>query len=233
MRYAVYFTPPPQAPLAEAAARWLGRDAFSGAELPPGDVPGIAPENWRVATMEPRRYGFHATLKAPFRLAEGRQEEQLIAALESFAAERRPFAGPRLAIEAIDGFLALVPAEGSPDLENLAAEAVKTFEPFRAALTEAEIARRRPERLSPPERENLTRWGYPHVFDQFRFHMTLTGSLDAGDLPRFRQALGPRFAPLLDLPLAVDAVALFAEPGPGAPFTVRALARFERSASAA
>lgn len=232
MRYAVYFTPPPDAPLTRAAARWLGRDAFTGHDLPITPSPGVTAAEIAAATTEPRRYGFHATLKAPFRLAPDRAEAALVEALETFCAARGPFAGPRLALAALDGFLALTPAEPSAALDRLAGEVVEAFEPFRAPLTEAEIARRRPERLSPSERANLERWGYPHVFGEFRFHMTLTDRLTEADRPRFLDALGARFAPLLDLPLALDGIALFREPLPGAPFTVRALARFEGRSAA-
>lgn len=228
MRYAVYFTPPPDAPLTQAAARWLGRDAFS--EQRPAPLPGLwpSPDEIVAATAEPRRYGFHATLKAPFRLAPGRTEDGLAAALEAFCAARHPFTGPRLKLETLDGFIALVPAAPSAALARLEAEVVAAFEPFRAALTEAEVARRRPETLSPAQRQNLLRWGYPYVNDEFRFHMTLTGRLSQADAPRFLEALATRFGPLLDPPLEVGALALFAEPRPGAPFAVRAFARFGR-----
>src|SRR3546814_7565812 len=46
--------------------------------------------------------------------------------------------------------------------------------------TPEEIARRQPHALTPEQREMLTRWGYPYVFDTYTFHITLTGKL-AGD----------------------------------------------------
>src|SRR5262249_30663264 len=33
--------------------------------------------------------------------------------------------------------------------------------------------------LSERQIENLDRWGYPYVFEDFRFHLTLTGPIDA------------------------------------------------------
>jgi putative phosphonate metabolism protein len=231
MRYAIYFTPPPQAPLTEAAVRWLGRDAFSDGETTPAASSGLTAEEILAATAEPRRYGFHATLKAPFRLAKGLSEAQLVAALEGFCAARAPFAGPRLALKEPGGFVALMPAEPSPDLDRLAADVVEAFDPFRAPLTDAEVARRRPERLTLAQRANLERWGYPYVFGEFRFHMTLTNALPDEERPRFIGALRVRFAPLLDAPLPVEGLALFREPEPGVPFAVRSLARFGSAAA--
>ncbi|WP_035973715.1 DUF1045 domain-containing protein [Bradyrhizobium sp. WSM471] len=41
----------------------------------------------------------------------------------------------------------------------------------------------------------LVRWGYPYVFDRFRFHMTLTDRVPADSQPEVRQALDAVFAP--------------------------------------
>ena len=41
---------------------------------------------------------------------------------------------------------------------------------------------------------NLDRWGYPYVFDDFRFHMTLTGPLTADDRGRALAWLKAEFA---------------------------------------
>ena len=71
-RYALYYAPPPGTALAAFGARWLGRDP-DGAEAPASpELARVTPGEWRRAVALPRRYGFHATLKAPFSLAEGR-----------------------------------------------------------------------------------------------------------------------------------------------------------------
>ena len=85
MRYAIHFTPSPNDPLTQAAAAWLGRDAYSGhAVEPPGTI-DLGMQEISYHTALPRRYGFHGTIKAPFRLAEGHSEAALLRDLMYFS----------------------------------------------------------------------------------------------------------------------------------------------------
>lgn len=222
MRYAIYFTPDRNHRLTEAAARWLGRDAFGGEAGADAGEPGLSRAEIDARTVSARRYGFHATLKAPFVLAEGMTGEKLDRALAAHAAALEPVALD-LVLGQIDGFFALVPAARNPALHALADGVVRAFEPFRAPLAPADIVRRNPEALSSAGRQNLERWGYPYVFDEFRFHMTLTDRVFSEDARRVKAALDRRFAPILSEPIHLDALALFVEPEPGAPFMVLAL----------
>ena len=156
-------------------AALLGYDAFTGEDLPfPEGVLQAAPD-WRGLTGDPRKYGFHATLKAPLSLAPGRTEAELVSACEAFAATPRAIPVITPVVGSISGFIAVIPAEPPAELIRLAADCVSEFDAFRAPLTEADRARRNPSRLTPRQREHLDRWGYPYVMDDFRFHMTLTG----------------------------------------------------------
>ncbi|MGY6710615.1 MAG: DUF1045 domain-containing protein [Rhizobiaceae bacterium] len=220
MRYAIYFTPAREAPLGRVAADWLGRCVYGGAVRPRRVVEGFSEGELAFHTASARRYGFHATLKAPFRLASDTTEDQLVDALDAFCATREPVLVPRAVLTQMAGFFALVPSEPHGPLNQLAADVVRAFEPFRAPLTETEIARRNPDALSPAQLRNLHGWGYPYIFDEFRFHMTLTGRASPADSPRLSRAIGSAFGGLLDAPLAVDTLALFVEPEPGAPFVV-------------
>jgi putative phosphonate metabolism protein len=217
MRYAVYFTPRHDHPLVAHAERWLGRSLF-GREVTGEPVDGLTMEARASWIASPRRYGFHATLKAPFRLAEGCDEAGLIAGLDAFAATARPVPPARLDMENLRGFLALTFADPTPELDALAGEIVRHFDGYRAPMTAEERARRQPERLDETLRRNLDTWGYPYVFDAFRFHMTLTERLASTDAARAEEALRAHFAPLLETPVAVDRIALCREPAPGAPF---------------
>ena len=79
-RYAIYYAPDPGTALDDFGASLLGYDARSATDLPfPGDVTLIMPD-WHDLTRDPRKYGFHATLKPPMALAEGRTEAELMAA---------------------------------------------------------------------------------------------------------------------------------------------------------
>lgn len=220
MRVAVFFTPPPEHPLTRAAALWLGRDAFSGETFPPPADGGMPAEEIAALTAEPRRYGFHATLKPPFRLADGCRLEDVDAALETAAASLSQVDLGRPAIAEIGSFFAMTPATESNAIGELAAEIVRRFDVFRAPPTAEEIARRRPERLSQRQRDYLMQWGYPYVLDDFRFHMTLTGPVAERRRAAVRRILEDRFRPLV-APVVVDSLALFVEPSPPGDFIVR------------
>ena len=65
--------------------------------------------DWHDLTEDPRKYGFHATLKAPMSLAPGKTEAGLVAACESFAATPRPIPVIEPVVDSISGFIAVVP----------------------------------------------------------------------------------------------------------------------------
>lgn len=209
-RFAVYYAPPP-GPFADLAARWLGYDPATGASCPQPDLglPAAA------ITRDPRRYGFHGTIKPPFRLAEGVAPADLDRALRALAARLSPVVLPGLRIRDLDGFLALVPEGDAAPLGALAAQVVRDLDPLRAPLTDAEIARRRPERLTDRQRDLLGQWGYPFVMEEFRFHLTLTDRLEPQMAARAADLLGAHFAPVLPRPFAVTDLCLFGEPEDG------------------
>jgi putative phosphonate metabolism protein len=220
LRYALYFTPPAYDPLTRSAALWLGRDPFSGEPIAVQETGPFPAEAFAALTEDPRRYGFHATIKAPFELAPDRTEAELIAGFEAFCAARPAFEIPSVVVGQLGPFFALIPAQPHPPLQDFAAAAVEAFEPFRATLSDADIVRRKPERLSEAQRAHLLRWGYPYVMDEFRFHMTLTGPVEPGRGDAMRELASARFAAFTDKPLAISGLALFVERERGAPFTV-------------
>lgn len=220
MRYAIYFAPDPVSELSELAASWIGRDAATGKPVQQPDFDCMGADELSGITGPPRRYGFHGTLKAPFRLAEGVSEGDLIQAMEKFCAGQPRFALEGLKAGSIDGFVALLPEGGVSELNQFAGDVVKAFDACQAQLTEAEIERRNPDRLSLAELRNLTRWGYPYVLDCFRFHMTLTSRVPEKDIERVLRAAREHFAPVTEQQIPIDALTLFVEPEPGAPFEI-------------
>ena len=219
MRHAIYFTPDHDDPLTRAGARWLGRDAFASGPLCQPVPGGFTADEVARLTAEPRHYGFHATLVAPFRLRDGETARGLAAALEGFCRHRRAVRIPRVVVSRIGPFFALTPERPCPRLDELAGELVNQFARFRAPPSPQEIERRRPGRLTPRQRQHLDRWGYPYVLDEFRFHMTLTGPTRPADRERITRALADWFGPVLGRPLAISQIAVFVEARPGAPFT--------------
>ncbi len=220
MRAAIYFSPPADHPLSLRAAAWLGRDPWSGTHPDHGPAGRNETPDTGALTAEPRRYGFHATLKPPFRLAEGRETEGLRRELAEFCRDRPPALIPALRLERLGAFFALTPGEVLPALSALAAGVVRDFEGFRAPPSREEIARRNTERLTPRQRENLAAWGYPYVFDEFRFHMTLTGPVPEERRESIEAVLRARFADFIGQPLSVDMICLFVEPDPPGDFVV-------------
>ena len=224
-RYAIYYAPRPEDGLAKVANQWLGRNAETGERLPQRTVFPFTAEWLADMTGDPRLYGFHGTLKAPMVLRSGASESDLMAAMGSFAASRRPFIVPSVELASLSGFMALVPGRRCEALQDLADSCVIEFDEFRHPAEEAELARRRAAGLSPRQEALLQRWGYPYVLEEWRFHLTLTRRLgDEAERSSVAELLRRRFAGYLDRPLPVQDVCLFRQPGAGRPFTV--LARF-------
>ena len=215
-RFAIYYAPSATSDLWERAATWLGRDCSTG-ELFDGPVAGIDRDRLLNLTQSANRYGFHATLKPPMALVEGASEADLRAALVAFAGAHEPVALGRPRLASLDGFLALL-VDDNDDLQDFASHVVEQFEVFRAPLSSKDRAARASRGLSPRQLELLDAYGYPYVFDEFRFHMTLSDRLDPEAAAEIAQAAGTWFAPVLEAPLLLDRVVLYHEADAGKPF---------------
>jgi putative phosphonate metabolism protein len=216
-RYAIYFAPPASSELWRKSAIWLGRDSLTDSVIE-ADIAGVDPERRHHLTRSARRYGFHATLKAPMALDPRLSDRDLDRALGAWTRVQSPVSIGRLTIISLDGFLALVPTEQSQGLTDFAAKVVRDFDGFRAPLTEAERTRRLGV-LTPRQEELLERYGYPYVFEEFRFHMTLTDRIEnLAERARFAETLGDFFAFMAEEEVALDRLVLFREAAPGAPF---------------
>lgn len=195
-RFAIYWLP--GGALGRAGAGWLGWDARTG-RAGPGD-PVAAP---------PRRYGFHATLQPPFRLAG--DATALEAAVGALADGLAPVPPQPLAVTPTGRFLAIRPADDRP-ARALAAALVASLDAFRAPPPPEEIARRRTVGLTPAQDALLTRWGYPFVMDEHRLHLTLSGPNPSAEAAARARA---HFGEVLATPVGIDAVALTGEDAKG------------------
>jgi 2'-5' RNA ligase len=237
-RYALYLLPPE--PWYTLGTRWLGRCARIGAAIDGAPRQALA-HGARIdlATLDrwteaPRHYGLHATLKPPFRLAQGQDTAALDAALQRFAQQQAPFT-IEPALQSLRGFLAWRLRHGTPTREamhRLADACVREFDAFRAPAPATELARRRQAGLSDAQERHLARWGYPYVFDTFTFHITLTGRLGLAEHAACLRALEPADA-ALPRAMPVDHVALFTQPAPDAPFSAARIYRFDGRVEAA
>jgi putative phosphonate metabolism protein len=218
-RYAIYFAPEPDSRLWTFGCRVLGRDPAGAGEVEPFLPGGISQEDWAAVTASARRYGFHATLKAPFTLAEGKSEEGLLRALKELADERAPFAVPPLTLSDHHGYASLLLSDPSPEVQALAASCVSALDDFRAPMTPQDRARRLTPQLTQAQRQNVDRWGYPYVFGAFTFHMTLAGPLPDHLAPVVHDALAAEYSRFVaDEPVQFRSLSLFREPFSGGDF---------------
>lgn len=205
-RLAVYYAPRPGA-FADRAAAW-----FVAGEAAQRLLPDLSLAQLMAGA---RRYGFHGTIRAPFRPASGVTLEDVGAHVAALAALLAPARCDGLRLANMHGFLALVPEGDEGALRDLAAHVVTETDALRAPLDAGEIARRRPETLSTRQRDLLHRWGYPYVMEEFRFHLTLTDSLPQTVLDPVAAALAAHFAPVLPQPFVVEDLCLFGEDAAG------------------
>lgn len=210
-RYAVYYAPEPGA-LANFAAAWLGWDPVLGVEVGHPDVPDL-PFPVAQITETPRKYGFHGTLKPPFRLSG--PLGALIADLEAFGRTHPPVVLDGLRLNQIGRFLALTPTGDLTSLERLAGNVVSALDAHRAPAGEAELARRRAAGLTSRQEVLLAEWGYPYVMEEFKFHLTLSGKLTEDEAAATKTALAPILAPLLPTPFVIRDLCLFGEADDG------------------
>ncbi len=208
-RYAIYFAPRPGTELAVFGAHWFAGGA---------NVAGLSDAELGAIVEQPARYGFHGTLKAPFRLNEGCSADDLFHAVDVLAGRQSLVRLPVFVLKRLGGFFALVPSAPCPELDLLARNCVAAFDGFRAPLSEEERARRLKAGLNARQEELLERWGYPYVLDQFRFHLTLTSALDDGTAETVEPVLHKLTADVLEQAVAVEDICVFGDPGGGEPF---------------
>ena len=212
-RYAIYYSPQIMTELGRFGASWLGRTP-EGQDLAPPVCQFVDEETWTTAVEAPRRYGFHATLKAPFRLADGVKEIDLLDAVEGFiSAQDKVTLGPLQLAERY-GFLALLPKKHA-GVSRFAAKIVHEFNQFRAPLTAQEIEHRKTSELTRQQRGLLETWGYPYVMGEFLFHMTLTGKLNPENAMPLQKEIEKRISPSVLGDVSIDEICVFVEQNPG------------------
>lgn len=207
-RYAIFAVP--DGDFFRVGSEWLGWDSASATEVAHPEIDGLSSPAADI-TETPRKYGFHGTIKPPFRLVEGARQEDLETALAAFCAVRPPVEIPKLVIRRLGGFVACVPETPAQSLKDLASSTVAGLDPFRAPPSQAELDRRRRVGLSASQERMLKYWGYPYVFEEFRFHLTLSGQMDEAEADRLVARLSDHFAPVLSQPYLMDSLGLLGE----------------------
>lgn len=218
----MYFCPSPDSDWGLAGAQWLGRCAITGKTSQQLEISGIDSELFRSLTSDPKRYGWHATLKAPFKLAPEHEVGELLLKLHQLAKSLKPFDLPKLEVSSVGGFLSLRPKIASDELDAAAAMCVRDLQSFSLPLTEKELTRRRNKaELTPEQDKLLVDWGYPWVLDEFNFHFSLTGSLDSVDAKTEKKLIQAAKHHFQNLSICrFDRIALVIEPEAGKDFEV-------------
>jgi len=197
MRFAVYAVPKPESPLYKAASAVIGYNVVTGKRAQFADHPAFQDPRWEALSEAPRRYGFHATLKAPFELAEGVSEHDLLVAVAALARSLSAVETGPLVLSDRNAFFALRPM--TPDhggLRALAQACVEGLDHLRAPLSPADMARRLAAVLTERQRVSLERFGYPYTGPDFHFHMTLSEQVPADQRARVRTGLEAVLPPL-------------------------------------
>lgn len=225
MRCAINYVPPPDDPLTIKAAAWLGRDSYSGAPRRL-EVEGLTSADHSFLTALPRRAGFHATLKPPFTLEDGHSVHELERRLTQYSVGLTPIRLD-LRIMLIDTFFALVPVKPDQQLDRLAANVVAEFDGFRSPMSAEDLERRGAARFNAAQLSNLEKWGSPFVFDQFHFHMTLTGPVDRAEREHVELVL-TRYFGAAPIPVTVDRLVLAVQEQAHEPFGIHSAHPFTR-----
>lgn len=204
MRYAVYFCPAAGSALDVLGRAWLSVEA----------LPGVSAERWRALTVHVRRYGWHATLCAPFALIESANYDDLRREVAGIARQASVIELP-LRLDHLASFLALRPSSSEERVKLLSEHCVRHLNALRAPATDVAWQRRAPH-LDDIELALFRQFGYPYVLDRYRFHLTV--SAPAGDAEE--HAVQTWFAARLAHPIVarIDALTLCCEKQPGQAF---------------
>ena len=217
-RFAIYFAPEIGSNLHTIGSQWLGRDSSSGKSIKQPNIKGISSNYFYKVTKNPRVYGFHATLKAPFRLNKEFTLKDLCSQIQRSSTLSKPFS-INLKVQKLGNFIALMMNPNEQKMQNLASQLVENLDQFRAPLHQKEIDKRRMSNLTTSEDKNLLQWGYPYVFDDFRFHMTLTEKIPCRSDQEFMvNAASSHFSEDLDRATKVNSISLFVQESSEADF---------------
>jgi hypothetical protein len=220
-RHAAYYAPAPQSLEWDLGSQWLGRCAHQLQTLEPPRWNELNAELFEKLTLSPRLYGWHATLKAPFELNPGFMSEDVQKAFQELARNTVSSFHLPIKLTELGDFLALVPSHPSLELQKLAEDCVTQLHSLALPLSKSELQRRSGSGLNDRQTNLLHEWGYPFVMDQFKFHMTLSGSLKNVD-PQLKidlkAAAQEWFAPILKNGLSIDAVTWFSQDQPNSNF---------------
>lgn len=217
-RYAVFFCPDDASDLASYGRLVLGRTA-DGSPANPSHHDFHDRTVAAALSATPAHYGFHATLKAPFRLSVDASEEDLLSAVESLAQRQTSIDMHSLKPMMLSEFVALGFERQPSAVARLASQCVEQFESLRAPLTQEDLHKRKPDLLNDAQRAYLFQYGYPYVMSEFCFHMTLTGRLTLDEHADYVDWLKTLYTRIVPQEPKLDRLAVYWQPDRAAAFT--------------
>ena len=229
IRYAIYWLPPEDSLLWEKGSRWLGYDSVKNSLVDRQDIVNLSPaaidqETIMTLTQRPARYGFHATLKAPFYLDNTYTESDLVEATKALCAKQSAASSADLRIVDLNTYIAmsLGGAKESPELASLVDVLVEELDIFRSPMTAEDRNKRITEGKGLDARgiELLDTWGYPSVKERFHCHLTLAdtplATAEQLDKPLLLSFLNEYFADVLSGKALVDRITILKQVDGGA-----------------
>ncbi|NCX92047.1 MAG: DUF1045 domain-containing protein [Rhodobacteraceae bacterium] len=216
-RYAVYYTPQDDL-FYNLGSSWLGWDTILGQPVSQPEVNNDI--NIEKITETPRKYGLHATIKAPFRLADGLSASELARQLRTLCLSLKPIEFS-LEVSELNGFFAFTPTVKNTELRKLHSKVVRELDYFRAQPTKEEIIKRRENQLTSEQDQNLIKWGYPYIFEDFYFHITLTGKIPEDFRNKVKDEIENFFQPVLQQKINLSELALVGEAKDGNFYVIR------------
>ncbi len=176
-RYAIYYAPIENPELDLFGKCWLGWDPYKGEETTKSDLSKLPSfKKFSGLVLTPKQYGFHGTIKAPFRLKNKYTYSDLENKVREISKQIQSFHLDKLVIKKLGNFIALTPSKNLK-VNDVSNKFVEGLDFLRDDLSEDEIKKRHPHKLSFNQKKMLFKWGYPYVFNEFKFHLTLTGKL--------------------------------------------------------
>ncbi len=181
-RYAIYYVPSENSELDLFGKCWLGWDPYKGEETTKSDLSKLPSfKKFSSLVLTPKQYGFHGTIKAPFKLKNEYTYNDLENKVREISKQIHSFYFDQLIIEKLGNFIGLIPTNNLK-VNAVSNKFVEELDYLRDELSESEIKKRKPHKLTSNQKQMLFKWGYPYVFDEFKFHLTLTSKLNVVEI---------------------------------------------------
>ena len=181
-RYAIYYVPSENSELDLFGKCWLGWDPYKGVETTKSDLSKLPSfKKFSSLVLTPKQYGFHGTIKAPFRLKNEYTYNDLENKVREISKQIHSFYFDQLIIKKLGNFIGLIPTNNLK-INAVSNKFVEELDYLRDELSESEIKKRKPHKLTSNQKQMLFKWGYPYVFDEFKFHLTLTSKLNVVEI---------------------------------------------------